>query len=266
MEDMQHVNDYYKEQTTETKEQLQKKGLIGEVNAVRQINKAMQRQRTLYKYYHNVLIPVAGARKELGNEYLELDGLIITPYAVVVVEVKNMAGRFTGGANDETWIHSYKDSETGELVQRQINNPNLAIKERIEAVQSYLNIPRHQLRVKGMVVFGNRVNLTNLSKGYKDLISYVSVKEVVHTRNPLHIHKVKPKDRGNKKLKKPKSKLSHRRVYELSEAIVELQEYYRQTRGPNTRFYEVSARVSELDQAEREQRIEYKAPKQARTN
>ena len=102
---------------------------------------------SLYKYDRNI--------------FFEVDGILITKFAVIVVEIKSISGEITGDARQVQIIKTLHDNEY------QITNPVLQNDKHIEHI---LKFTKTKLPIVSMIVFSDRATLINIKNTPKHVV------------------------------------------------------------------------------------------------
>ena len=68
----------------------------------------------------------------------ELDNVIINPFGVFIIEVKNYKGRLYGNEDDYTW-EKYKDDGYGNTFEKEVKNPIKQVKRQVYILARTLN-------------------------------------------------------------------------------------------------------------------------------
>ena len=112
------------------------KGDIGERKVSRKIGSLIT-DNSDYHQFDNVIL------KTLDGT-TEIDHLLISPFGIFVIEVKNYSGWIFGSANQKRWTQSFRRSHglfgTGHKNTFQFQNPLHQNYKHVKAVQTFLNV------------------------------------------------------------------------------------------------------------------------------
>ena len=118
----------------------------------------------------------------------ELDNVIINPFGVFIIEVKNYKGRLYGNEDDYTW-EKYKDDGYGNTFEKEVKNPIKQVKRQVYILAKYLK--DYNVWIEGYIflIEGN----SPVQNEYV-LESIDDINKVIHTSNKNHLSKQKIED------------------------------------------------------------------------
>lgn len=134
----------------------------------------------------NVSISYDGKRAELDN-------VIINPFGVFIIEVKDYKGRLYGNEDDYTW-EKYKDDGYGNTFEKEVKNPIKQVKRQVYILARTLNGFNVWVEGYAFLVQGNSPVQSNyILENAKDIDraihspgqNHLSLQEVEQIRNTL---------------------------------------------------------------------------------
>ena len=105
---------------------------------------------------------VANVGVPCGKFVSELDAVVISPYGVWVVEVKNHNGTLTGSAGDDTWTQ-HKTGRGGGRYSKSMPNPMRQVRTHVQRLEAYLRQQGLACTVRGVVYFANTAAVLSLT-------------------------------------------------------------------------------------------------------
>lgn len=223
---------------TVSKRRLQPKlrGRAGESK----VNSCLRKFRgKAFARFKDVMLPVQ-------KKTAQIDNILVSPYGVFVIEMKNYTGVIKGGENQYKWIQSFPGSK---VKPREFYNPVWQNEGHIKALRELLKNEVPNIRFHNVVVFSNEcdlplvpgvVKLGELKNFIKDKMkcdSVLSVEQVtaikgliaknnIKDRNQRSSHVVYAKESAFQARSREKAEVMRNRAVANKDAAVKVQQAY----------------------------------------
>jgi hypothetical protein len=121
---------------------LPRTAAIGRRGEKRVAKKLSDLDSSVYKAFHDVLLPTAGGSSQI-------DHVVISAFGIFVIETKNFRGRLTGSLESETWLQHFGQKSYP------LRNPVLQNRGHVTALMHALNVSERSLFVPLVVFAGS---------------------------------------------------------------------------------------------------------------
>lgn len=111
------------------------------------------------------------------NKIFEIDGILLTPYTIIIIEIKSINGEIIGDGNSDKWIKKLNKN-----TQHIIMNP---IKQNDTHIKHIQNILQKKVPMVSLIIFSNRVDALHIT----NIPEYALV--VRHSTLYQKLHKIK---------------------------------------------------------------------------